>query len=83
MIVNGRTQANVDKAVAALLKAQPKAKVRGVAGDVSTAKGCEQLVAAEPSIDILVNNAGIFEPKPFFDISATKTGRRFFETNVM
>jgi NAD(P)-dependent dehydrogenase (short-subunit alcohol dehydrogenase family) len=82
VIVNGRTQANVDKAVAALLKAEPKAKVRGVAGDVSTAKGCEQLVAAEPSIDILVNNAGIFEPKDFFEIPDDEW-KRFFEVNVL
>lgn len=84
VIVNGRTQANVDKAVSALLKASPKAKVRGIAADVSNAKGCEQLVAAVPvvDVDILVNNAGIFEPKDFFEI-ADDDWSRFFEVNVL
>ena len=40
-MVNGRTQAKVDAAVAAITKAVPGAKVRGVAADVSTASGCK------------------------------------------
>jgi NAD(P)-dependent dehydrogenase (short-subunit alcohol dehydrogenase family) len=82
VVVNGRTQANVDKAVSALIKALPNAKVRGVAADVSTASGCEQLVAAVPVIDILVNNAGIFEPKDFFAI-ADEDWTTFFDVNVL
>jgi NAD(P)-dependent dehydrogenase (short-subunit alcohol dehydrogenase family) len=82
VIVNGRKQDTVDKAVAAVKEAAPKAEVVGVAADVSTASGCAALVAAAPGVDILVNNAGIFEPKPFFDISDADWDR-FFETNVM
>lgn len=82
VVVNGRTQGSVDKAVAALLKALPKAKVRGIAADVSDAKGCEQLVSAVPAVDILVNNAGIFEPKAFFEI-ADDDWSRFFDVNVL
>jgi NAD(P)-dependent dehydrogenase (short-subunit alcohol dehydrogenase family) len=80
--VNGRTQAKVDAAVAAIAKAVPGSKVRGVAADVSTADGCKTLVAALPDIDILINNAGIFEPKGFFDIP-DEDWIRFFEVNVM
>jgi NAD(P)-dependent dehydrogenase (short-subunit alcohol dehydrogenase family) len=80
--VNGRTQVKVDAAVAALAKAAPAAKVRGVAADVSTAAGCDALVAALPDVDILINNAGIFEPKGFFDIPDDDWSR-FFEVNVM
>jgi NAD(P)-dependent dehydrogenase (short-subunit alcohol dehydrogenase family) len=40
VVLNGRTQATVDVAVAAIGKAVPGAKVRGVAADVSTAAGC-------------------------------------------
>jgi NAD(P)-dependent dehydrogenase (short-subunit alcohol dehydrogenase family) len=80
--VNGRTQAKVEAAVAAIAKAVPGGKVRGVAADVSTAAGCKTLVAALPETDILVNNAGIFEPKGFFDISDEEWSR-FFEVNVM
>ena len=80
--VNGRTQAKVDAAVAAIAKLVPGAKVRGVAADVSTAAGCNALVAALPEVDILINNAGIFEPKGFFDIP-DEDWSRFFEVNVM
>jgi NAD(P)-dependent dehydrogenase (short-subunit alcohol dehydrogenase family) len=66
--VNGRTQAKVDAAIAAIAKLAPGARARGVAADVSTAAGCNALVAALPEVDILINNAGIFEPKGFFDI---------------
>jgi NAD(P)-dependent dehydrogenase (short-subunit alcohol dehydrogenase family) len=82
VVVNGRTQAKVDAAVAALAKAVPGSKVRGVAADVSTAAGCQTLVAALPDVDILINNAGIFEPKGFFDIP-DEDWSRFFEVNVM
>ncbi len=82
VVVNGRTQAKVDAAVAALAKAAPGGKVRGVAADVSTAAGCNTLVAALPDVDILINNAGIFEPKGFFDIPDDDWSR-FFEVNVM
>ena len=82
VVVNGRTQAKVDAAAAAIGRAVPGAKVRGVAADVSTADGCNALVAKLPEVDILVNNAGIFEPKGFFDIP-DEDWSRFFEVNVM
>ena len=82
VVVNGRTQARVDTAVAAIAGAVPGAKVRGVAADVSTAEGCQALVADLPEVDILVNNAGIFEPRGFFDIPDDDWSR-FFEVNVM
>src|SRR6202035_3463119 len=80
--INGRTQAKVDAAVAAIVKAVPGAKVRGVAASVSTVAGCNTLVAALPEVDILINNAGIFEPKDFFE-TPDEDWSRFFEVNVM
>src|SRR5882672_7032781 len=80
--VNGRTKAKVDAAAAALNKAVPGGKIRGIAADVSTAAGCETLLAALPEVDILINNAGIFEPKGFLDIP-DEDWSRFFEVNVM
>jgi len=82
VVVNGRAQGKVDSAVAAITKAVPGAKVRGVAADVSTAAGCNALLAALPDVDILINNAGIFEPKGFFDIP-DEDWSRFYEVNVM
>jgi NAD(P)-dependent dehydrogenase (short-subunit alcohol dehydrogenase family) len=82
VVVNGRTQAKVDAAAAAIAKAVPGSKVRGVAADVSTAEGCKAVVAALPDVDILVNNAGIFEPKGFLEIPDADWSR-FFDVNVM
>src|SRR5882672_755788 len=82
VVINGRTQAKVDAAVTALAKALPDSKPRGIAADVSTAAGCDALVAALPDVDILINNAGIFEPKGFFDVS-DRDWSRFYDVNVM
>ena len=82
VVVNGRTEAKVDATVAALAKAVPGSKLRGIAADVSTAAGCNTLIAALPDVDILINNAGIFEPKGFFDIP-DEDWTRFFEVNLM
>jgi NAD(P)-dependent dehydrogenase (short-subunit alcohol dehydrogenase family) len=82
VVVNGRSQGNVDKALAAIAKALPNSKLRGIAADVSTAKGCDQLVAALPAVDILINNAGIFEPKDFFE-TTDEEWTRFFDVNVL
>lgn len=82
VVVNGRSQAKVDAAIATIAQAVPGAKVKGVAADVSTADGCKALAAALPEVDILINNAGIFEPKGFFDIP-DEDWTRFFDVNVM
>jgi len=81
VIVNGRTQAGVDRALA-LLTAKNKVDVIGFAGDLATADAAERVVREHPDIEILVNNLGIFEPKPFDQIS-DDDWRRFFEVNVL
>ena len=65
VVVNGRTDARVREAMAAVRAAAPGADVDGVAADLATAAGCDALIARVPDADILVNNLGIFEPKPF------------------
>jgi NAD(P)-dependent dehydrogenase (short-subunit alcohol dehydrogenase family) len=82
VIVNGRREESVEKAVSAITTATGGGQVRGVAADVATAEGCAKLAAAAGAVDILVNNAGIFEPKPFFEIPDSEW-TRYFETNVM
>ena len=81
VIVNGRTAAGVEKAVAAL-KAGSRGDLIGFAGDLGTAAAAEALVRRHPEVDILVNNLGIFEPKPFEDIPDADW-MRFFEVNVL
>ncbi len=81
VIVNGRSQAGVDTALATLRKATNK-EVIGFAGDLSDAAVAEALVRKHPGIEILVNNLGIFEPKPFEEIPDADW-RRFFDVNVL
>jgi NAD(P)-dependent dehydrogenase (short-subunit alcohol dehydrogenase family) len=82
VVINGRTQAKVDTALAAVAKAAPGSKIAGVAADVSTAAGCKTLTETLPDVDILINNVGIFEPKDFFE-TPDEDWSRFFDVNVM
>ena len=81
VIVNGRTQAGVESAMAAIRAATRKETI-GFAGDLSSAAVAEALVRKHPDIEILVNNLGIFEPKPFEEIPDADWVR-FFEVNVL
>ncbi len=82
VIINGRTQARVDAAIAALREAMPAGWIEGTAADLATATGCDTIIRAYPDVDVLVNNMGIFEPKPFEEI-ADEEWLRFFEANVL
>jgi NAD(P)-dependent dehydrogenase (short-subunit alcohol dehydrogenase family) len=82
VVVTGRTQARVDEAVASIRAMHPKASLAGHAGDLGTAQGAADLIAAFPDTDILVNNLGIFEPKAFAEITDADW-LHFFEVNVM
>ncbi len=82
VVVNGRKPDGVERALSSLRDAAPGAAFEGAAADVSTAAGCDALVAAVPHADILVNNTGIYEQVPFFDIPDADWDR-FFQTNVM
>lgn len=81
VIVNGRTPAAVDGAVAKIKGATGKA-VLGFAGDLSSAEAADRLSRQYPDVEILVNNLGIFEPKPFEEIP-DEDWRRFFDVNVL
>jgi NAD(P)-dependent dehydrogenase (short-subunit alcohol dehydrogenase family) len=76
VIVNGRTQERVDKAV------QTSGAAHGIAADLGTEAGARAIISCFPAVDILVNNLGIFEPKPFEQIP-DDDWRRFFEVNVL
>jgi NAD(P)-dependent dehydrogenase (short-subunit alcohol dehydrogenase family) len=76
VIVNGRTQERVDRAVAI------SGATYGVAADLGTETGARTVIERFPAVDILVNNLGIFEPKPFEEIP-DDDWRRFFEVNVL
>ncbi|SDR79186.1 NAD(P)-dependent dehydrogenase, short-chain alcohol dehydrogenase family [Halopseudomonas sabulinigri] len=82
VIVNGRKQDSVDAAIKQITDALPKANVRGVAADLSSAEGLATLRAAEPKADILVNNLGIYAQQDFFETS-DEQWQEFFDVNVL
>ncbi len=77
VIVNGRTQAKVDAAVARI-----GGSAVGVSADLASVEGHEQLVAAVPDADIVISNLGIFQPADFFDTDDA-TWDRHWQVNVM
>ncbi|MET0290048.1 MAG: SDR family oxidoreductase, partial [Pseudoxanthomonas sp.] len=82
VVINGRSQASVDKALEALAKVIPGARLTGMPADLSDARQTQVLVDALPPIDILVNNAGIFGQVDFFDTDDAEWDR-YWRTNVL
>lgn len=82
VIVNGRTQQRVDKAIAEIKAETNSQKVTGITADFSKADEIDALIKQLPQIDILVNNVAIFEPKEFAAIT-DEDWMRFFEVNVL
>ena len=82
VIVNGRTDDRVKTAIERIRSHNAGAKLEGIAVDLGSAAGADEVVRRFPEVDVLVNNLGIFEPKPFEQIS-DQEWFRFFEVNVM
>jgi len=64
VIINGRTQASVDRAAQSLAAATGHRPLE-FAGDMSKAEDIARLTRTFPSVDILVNNVGTFIARPF------------------
>jgi NAD(P)-dependent dehydrogenase (short-subunit alcohol dehydrogenase family) len=82
VIVNGRTRDRVEASLERIRSHNAAAKVEGIAADLGSAAGVEEVVRRFTHVDVLVNNLGIFEPKPFEQISDAEW-LRFFDLNVM
>jgi NAD(P)-dependent dehydrogenase (short-subunit alcohol dehydrogenase family) len=82
VIVNGRTLARVEQAIASLKKAGVGGKVEGLPADLGSASGASQAVQKFPEVDILVNNLATFDPKPFEEIP-DEEWMKLFEVNVL
>ncbi|NUP05755.1 MAG: SDR family oxidoreductase [Polyangiaceae bacterium] len=82
VIVNGRTEATVSKAVASIRGDIPAAKLVPLVTDCGTKAGCDETIAKHPTVDILVNNLGIYEAVGFFE-ETDEAWHRLFEINVM
>jgi NAD(P)-dependent dehydrogenase (short-subunit alcohol dehydrogenase family) len=82
VIINGRDDARLRKAVGTLRAAFPDATVSGIAADLGQPAQVRNLLASLGEVDILVNNVGVFEVKPFTDIS-DDDWQHYFDVNVM
>ena len=81
VIINGRSQESVDRAIASLREETGRAPL-GFPADMSTAEGTQAIFAAYPEVDILVNNVGTYGPSAFED-STDEEWYRLFDLNVM
>ena len=82
VVINGRTQASVDKAIADIRTGLSSADLVPLAADAGTADGCAAIIKAVPSADILVNNLGIYEAVGYFD-ETDEAWQRLFDINIM
>jgi NAD(P)-dependent dehydrogenase (short-subunit alcohol dehydrogenase family) len=84
VIVNGRSTGRIVAAIRHVrdMPTNGSPEITGIAADLSTAEGVNELVRQVPDLDILVNNLGIFEPQPFEAIP-DEDRLRFFQVNVM
>jgi NAD(P)-dependent dehydrogenase (short-subunit alcohol dehydrogenase family) len=81
VIINGRTQESVDKAIVSLKEATGKTPL-GFPGDMSKAEDIARLVKTFPNVDILVNNVGHMIPHEFTQ-STDQDWYESFDLNVM
>jgi NAD(P)-dependent dehydrogenase (short-subunit alcohol dehydrogenase family) len=82
VVINGRSVARVDQAVARLRTEIPDAAISGIVADFEDPEQVRHLLGDLGDLDILVNNVGRFELKPFDDIT-DEDWQRYFELNVM
>ena len=82
VVLNGRSQDKLDRAVKKLQQKFPEANISGIAADFNDSKQVEELLLQLSDIDILINNVGLFELKPFEEIT-DEDWKRYFEVNVM
>jgi NAD(P)-dependent dehydrogenase (short-subunit alcohol dehydrogenase family) len=82
VIVNGRTQERVNEAISQIKQTAPDAKLQGVAADLGTQTGANELFQQVPELDILINNLGIYGAKAFEEIS-DEEWLKILEVNVI
>jgi 3-oxoacyl-[acyl-carrier protein] reductase len=82
VVMNGRTQMSVDKAIANVRDGLPHAALVPLVADNGTAAGCAETIRQLPTVDILVNNLGIYEALGFFE-ETDEAWQKLFEVNIM
>lgn len=82
VVINGRDQEKVDRAIRALKAGEPDAPVSGMVADFGDQAQTARLIESLGDVDILVNNVGLFELASFGDIGDDEW-QRYFDVNVM
>lgn len=82
VMINGRGEERVTRALQELKQRFPDAKIAGVAADLATAEGAATVFAQAADADILVNNVGSAVPKPFDELTDADW-LSIFQINVM
>ncbi len=81
-IINGRSDASVNKAIEEIRQVVPEGELVGLAADNGTTDGIAATIQKFSTVDILVNNLGIFEAIRFFE-SKDEDWQKIFDVNVM
>jgi NAD(P)-dependent dehydrogenase (short-subunit alcohol dehydrogenase family) len=82
VIINGRSQKNIDSAVKQLQALVPNGKVSGIAVDFKNPAAMDSIKQKIDQLDILINNLGIYVSKSF-DETTTNEWQEMLEINLM
>jgi NAD(P)-dependent dehydrogenase (short-subunit alcohol dehydrogenase family) len=78
VVVYGRSRGRVEEAVRSIRRGRQDAQVTGVAADLGTKEGVDELTQSVPALDILVNNfseSGLNIPAEMIHYGVTKTAQ--------
>jgi NAD(P)-dependent dehydrogenase (short-subunit alcohol dehydrogenase family) len=82
VVINGRSNASVERALERLRNEVPKARFRGVAAELSNAEGPARIIEAAPACDILIHNCAVSNQYNVLD-EPDESFYRLFEINFM
>ncbi len=82
VIINGRTNASIEKAIQQIKDENPTAIVSGLAADFSNKSSVKNLIENLGEVDILINNVGIFTSQSSEE-THDDDWYNLFEVNVM
>jgi 3-oxoacyl-[acyl-carrier protein] reductase len=82
VIVNGRSEASVARAIESIRDADPAADLVAAPADCGSGAGAGVLFAEVPEVDILVNNLGVYDSASILDLP-DEEWLRLFEVNVL
>lgn len=82
VIINGRSQKHIDKAIGLILDEFPEANISGIVADFLDKSSITHLIDTIKQVDILINNVGIYKSQSFQETTDTDW-TDMIEVNVM